>query len=71
MKNVKNCILDDEKVCNGCGECDMCDLDPKKKCDNCCKCIEDSNRSFASIVIDEIHLEDGKVVKLNNKKEKN
>lgn len=35
----KICILYDNKVCNHCGECEMCDLDPSKVCDNCEKCL--------------------------------
>ena len=34
------CVLYD-KICDGCGECLMCDLDPTKKCDNCGKCLEE------------------------------
>ena len=33
------CLLDDNKICNDCGECDKCDLDSSKLCDNCGKCI--------------------------------
>lgn len=36
----KKCILYDDKICDDCGECNMCDLDPQKVCDNCGKCIE-------------------------------
>lgn len=35
----KKCVLDEEKLCIDCGECDKCDLDPDKICDNCGKCI--------------------------------
>ncbi len=24
------CILDENKICNDCSECEKCDLDPKK-----------------------------------------
>lgn len=34
------CVIYDNKICDGCGECMMCDLDPTKKCDNCGKCLE-------------------------------
>lgn len=37
---MKICVLDFEKECDNCGECEMCDLDPTKKCDNCCRCLE-------------------------------
>ena len=53
---VKYCVLDDEKICDGCGECDRCDLDPEKICDNCMKCMGDGE--FRSILIDGIVLED-------------
>ena len=33
------CVLDENKICNDCGECDKCDLDKNKICDNCGKCI--------------------------------
>ena len=36
---MNECILDETKICNNCGECDKCDLDSNKKCDNCGKCI--------------------------------
>jgi hypothetical protein len=35
----KRCVLDESKLCDGCGECDRCDLDPEKICDNCMKCV--------------------------------
>lgn len=35
----EKCILDENKICNDCGECDRCDLDTEKICDNCGKCI--------------------------------
>ncbi len=35
----EKCILNEDKICNNCGECDKCDLDSSKICDNCGKCI--------------------------------
>lgn len=35
----EKCILNEDKLCNNCGECDRCDLDSAKICDNCGKCI--------------------------------
>ena len=35
----ENCTLDENKICNDCGECDKCDLEQGKLCDNCGKCI--------------------------------
>ena len=39
MANEKKCILYDNKICDRCMECEMCDLDPSKVCDNCEKCM--------------------------------
>ncbi len=50
---MKQCVLDEEKVCDNCQECMRCDLDPQKLCDNCGKCIEDSS-DYKEILIDEI-----------------
>ncbi|MHB8171079.1 MAG: hypothetical protein ACYDG6_05995 [Thermincolia bacterium] len=36
----KNCILEDNKICDNCCECNICDLDSKKQCNNCAKCID-------------------------------
>jgi hypothetical protein len=49
---AKQCVLED-RPCNDCGECMICDLDRTKICDNCCKCI-DSGADYAKIDIDEI-----------------
>ena len=35
----EKCMLDENKICNDCGECDKCDLEPSKICNNCGKCI--------------------------------
>jgi hypothetical protein len=47
------CVLDENKICDDCGECNRCDLDPNKICDNCCKCIamEDEGNEFRSRTI--------------------
>ena len=53
----KKCVLDDEKICDDCGECDRCDLDPNKKCDNCGKCLDQYNtdeKGFVKVAIDKI-----------------
>lgn len=57
--SAKLCILDENKICNDCGECDYCDLNPFKKCDNCGKCI-DSNDEYRELKIDEIKLNKGR-----------
>ena len=52
---MRRCVLYPSKMCDGCGECDVCDLDPNKICDNCGKCIDyDPSCKFAEIKIDEI-----------------
>ncbi|WP_027623495.1 hypothetical protein [Clostridium lundense] len=42
MPKYKHCIMDINKSCDDCGECDICDLNKNKKCDNCGKCLQDS-----------------------------
>ena len=49
----KMCLLDDQKVCDNCGECQRCDLDPEKICDNCMKCVN-TGADYRAIEIDEI-----------------
>ena len=49
----KYCVLQDGKICDECGQCNMCDLDPNKICDNCMKCVK-SEADFAAIEIDEV-----------------
>ena len=56
MDKVRMCILYDDRVCNGCGECDRCDLDPDKICDNCMKCMGEAV-DFRAITISGIRLE--------------
>ena len=51
----KKCILIEEKICDNCGECDICDLDHDKLCDNCGKCIDyNSECEYAEINIEKI-----------------
>ncbi len=45
------CKLEEEKLCDGCGECDRCDLNPDKICDNCCLCIALEDLDYASIPV--------------------
>lgn len=56
MKEPKMCVLYDDRICNGCGECDRCDLDPNKICDNCMKCVN-GDATYRAIAIDRIALE--------------
>ncbi len=50
---MKRCVLDDNKLCTDCGECNRCDLDPDKICDNCCKCLE-TDQPFARVPVADI-----------------
>ena len=50
----KRCVLDENKFCDDCGECQKCDLDPNKICDNCMKCVN-SGADYNAIEIDEIY----------------
>ena len=50
----KRCVLDENKICNECGECQKCDLDPEKICDNCMKCVN-SGADYSAIEIDAVH----------------
>ena len=50
MEN-KQCILYDDKICDNCGECNMCDLDPKKVCDSCGACL-DMDDDYNTIDVD-------------------
>ncbi|OPJ56583.1 hypothetical protein [Clostridium oryzae] len=55
MARYVNCILNENKLCNDCGECDICDLDRTKKCDNCGKCMENGNSDYREVLIDNIY----------------
>ena len=57
MDGEKRCVLDDSKLCDDCGECNVCDIDPNKICDNCMKCLE-TGADYNAIEIDEI-IDDG------------
>lgn len=49
----KMCMLEENKICDNCLECNTCDLDPDKICDNCAKCI-DTDAAYRVIEIDDI-----------------
>ncbi len=55
MTDKRFCELDENKICDNCGECDRCDLDPRKICDNCGKCIE-TDKEYNELLIDDILL---------------
>lgn len=52
----KMCILEDNKICDNCCECFVCDVNPGKICDNCGKCLEVAD--FNEILIYDLLLED-------------
>ena len=56
MTPEKMCILDEDKVCTGCGECEHCELDPEKICDNCMRCLGLEDGDYRSIAISGIKL---------------
>lgn len=47
------CVLDENKECIRCMECEMCDLNENKVCDNCGRCIE-SGSEYRAIDIESI-----------------
>ena len=51
----KECVLEDRE-CNGCGKCNVCDLDETKLCNSCGKCI-DLDGDYAEIQIDKVILD--------------
>ncbi len=61
MKLGEECVLYDGKICDGCGECEVCDLDPQKICDNCGKCLD--IRDDAVIKIDAIITDENDIPK--------
>lgn len=63
----KQCVLDNTKVCDDCGECEMCDLDLNKVCDNCCRCLGDAD--YAAIEVEKIVLPER--IQFKRKKSKN
>ncbi|WP_234120751.1 hypothetical protein [Clostridium hydrogenum] len=50
----KICVLNSNKVCDDCGECDKCDLNPEKICNNCGKCLNIDGFDTRSIRIDDV-----------------
>jgi hypothetical protein len=46
-------MLEEDKICDNCLECNICDLKPDKICDNCAKCIND-DAPYRAIEIDDI-----------------
>ena len=52
---MKYCILDNKKICDDCGECNVCDLDPNKICDNCCRCIQKEYTDQIQISLNDLY----------------
>lgn len=50
----KMCLFNSNKLCNDCGECNICDLDSSKICDNCGKCLEENNDDYREVIVDSI-----------------
>lgn len=50
----ENCIFNNKKICNNCGECEVCELNSNKKCNNCGKCLEMEGYDVKAIKIDEV-----------------
>jgi len=50
--NNNFCVLNEDKLCNGCQECLMCDLNSAKICDNCCSCLEPNTKDYETILVD-------------------
>ena len=46
---IKYCVMEDNKICDNCGQCLYCDYNPLKLCDNCCKCINFSDDAIIKI----------------------
>lgn len=63
---MRDCILEPERKCNLCGECERCDLEPAKICDNCCRCLDVAD--YRAVEITEIILPDE--IKMKRKRKK-
>ena len=50
----KFCVLDEDRLCDDCGDCLKCDLDQDKTCDNCMRCVQKSDADYLAIEIDEV-----------------
>jgi len=56
---LKQCVLNPEKICDNCGECEnRCQLDPQKICDNCFRCLETDRKPYAEIPIGKVLLDE-------------
>ncbi|MHC1721198.1 MAG: hypothetical protein AB9844_11125 [Clostridiaceae bacterium] len=58
--------MDENKICDDCGKCDICDLDISKICDNCGKCLGgEGEYASKAVEIDEI-IEDEEIGETDN-----
>jgi len=48
------CIINENKICDECGECNFCDINPDKICDNCGKCLVQEGYDYNAIQIDDL-----------------
>ena len=49
------CMFDDDKECDNCMDCQVCDLNENIECTNCGKCIEPT-KDYEVIEIDRIEI---------------
>ncbi len=61
MPKYVNCVLHD-KLCDDCGNCDLCDLNSSKVCDSCCECIDDKNVDYRGVEIDEVLTDENSLI---------
>jgi len=47
-------MLEENKICDNCLECNFCDLYPGKICDNCAECIDDEDVAYRAIEIEDV-----------------
>lgn len=58
MARYTYCIFEENKTCNDCGKCDICDLNANKICNSCGKCLERDGFDMRSVTIDGIAQEE-------------
>lgn len=57
----KECTIYENKICDGCGDCDFCDLNPDKICDNCGRCIAIEDE-YNTLEIDDLLIDPAEAV---------
>jgi hypothetical protein len=63
----KLCVLNENKICDDCGECNYCDLDSTKVCDNCCECLDEGD--YRAVKITGIITDADEAKKYNHKRQ--